>query len=124
MRFLIDVNVLIAAVWDTHPQHKQAFNWMDGKKILLCPLVELGFLRISTQPSAFNVSMEDARFALKNFISELRVESISCDLPALAFSPKTSAQVTDAYLVALAHKHGLKLATMDKGIKHPAVVQI
>jgi toxin-antitoxin system PIN domain toxin len=124
MRFLIDVNVLIAAVWDTHPQHKQAFNWIDSKKILLCPLVELGFLRISTQPAAFNASMDDARLALKHFITELQVESIPCDLPALESRPKTSAQVTDAYLVALAHKHGLKLATMDKGIKHPAAVQI
>lgn len=43
------------------------------------------------------------------------------DLPALESSPETSAQVTDIYLAELASRHGMKLATLDASIKHPAV---
>jgi predicted nucleic acid-binding protein len=45
-------------------------------------------------------------------------------LPALESNPKTSDDVTDNYLAALAEKHGFKLATMDRKINHPAVTLI
>ena len=47
-RYLLDVNVLLAVIWADHPQHANAFSWVSGKSVLLCPLSELGFLRIST----------------------------------------------------------------------------
>jgi predicted nucleic acid-binding protein len=49
MKHLLDVNVLLAAIWNTHPQHNRAFTWLAGKSIVLRPLTELGFLRISTK---------------------------------------------------------------------------
>jgi hypothetical protein len=42
------------------------------------------------------------------------------DLPALESRPQSSEQVTDHYLADLAVRHGLKLATLDEGIRHPA----
>jgi hypothetical protein len=45
---------------------------------------------------------------------------ISDDLDPLSSHPKTASQVTDHYLADLASKHGLKLATLDAGIKHPS----
>ena len=50
------------------------------------------------------------------------MQRINDDLPALESHPKTSKQVTDHYLAALAGQHGFKLATLDERIKHPAVV--
>jgi len=38
-------------------------------------------------------------------------------------APKSD-QVTDFYLASLAEKHGMKLATLDEHIKHPAVVLV
>ena len=38
-------------------------------------------------------------------------------------APKSD-QVTDFYLASLAEKYGMKLATLDEYIKHPAVVLV
>ena len=48
MKFLLDVNVLLAGGWGHHLRHAEAFAWLEGKKIVLCPISELGFLRISS----------------------------------------------------------------------------
>ena len=37
-RHLLDVNMLLAAIWVNHPEHAKAFAWLSGKAILLCPL--------------------------------------------------------------------------------------
>ncbi|HEY3913215.1 MAG TPA: TA system VapC family ribonuclease toxin [Verrucomicrobiae bacterium] len=121
MRHLLDVNVLLAAIWDNHPQHSKAFAWLSGKNILLCPLAELGFLRISSNPKAINAPMEKARELLKKFAEERNAEWIPDDLPALRSGAKKSEQVTDLYLAELAAKHGAKLATFDTAIKHSTV---
>ena len=121
MKHLLDVNVLLASVWTTHPQHATATAWLPGKEVVACPISELGFLRISTHKKAFNYSMDDARTGLEKFLSERNAARIPDDLPALASKPATSEQVTDHYLADLAVKHGLKLATLDAGIKHSAV---
>jgi len=123
MKHLLDVNVLLASVWTTHPQHATATAWLPGKAVVVCPISELGFLRISTQKKAFNVTMADARTGLEKFLSERNATRIPDDLPALDSKPTTSEQVTDHYLADLAVKHGLKFATLDTGIKH-AVVEL
>ena len=65
--------------------------------------------------------MDDARTALQQFLEGRKVQRINDDLPALESHPKTSKEVTDHYLAALAGKHGFKLATLDERIKHSAV---
>ncbi len=121
MKHLLDVNVLLAGVWITHPQHATATAWLSGKNVVVCPISELGFLRISTQKKAFNFAMTDARIGLENFLSERKATRIPDDLPALDSKPATTEQVTDHYLADLAEKHGLKFATLDAGIKHATV---
>ena len=120
-RHLLDVNVLLAAIWFNHPQHGKAFTWLSGKSILLCPLAELGFLRISTNQKALNVPMEHARKLLAQFVTDRKAERIPDDLPALDSRPKVSEQVTDLYLAELAARHGARLATFHQKIKHSAV---
>ncbi|GDY22175.1 hypothetical protein LBMAG56_35220 [Verrucomicrobiota bacterium] len=124
MTHLLDVNMLLALVWASHPQNAQASAWLGDRDVAVCPLVELGFLRISTQPKAFNVSMSSARTALENFLRDAKPKRLADVLPALDSHPKTSPQVTDYYLATLAQQHGCKLATLDGGIKHPAVVVV
>lgn len=120
MKHLLDVNVLLAAIWKNHPQNSATFVWLRGKSIVLCPIVELGFLRISSNHRAFNVPMEEARIALEQFASERGAERIADDLPALESKAKRLDEVTDIYLAALAGKHGLKLATFDENLSHQA----
>lgn len=120
MKYLLDVNVLLAAIWSDHSRHGEAFAWLEGKSIVLCPLAELGFLRISTNKKALNAPRDKARELLEKFASERKAERVWDDLPPLSSRPKTSEQVTDFYLADLAAKHGVKLATFDEQITHSA----
>ena len=121
MKHLLDVNVLLAAIWSNHSRHAEAFSWLAGKSVVLCPLAELGFLRVSTNQKAINAPMETARELLEKFSQERQAERVWDDLLALDSRPQTSEQVTDLYLADLAAKHGLKLATFDEQIRHGAV---
>jgi toxin-antitoxin system PIN domain toxin len=124
MTLLLDVNVLIAAIWTDHADHKKADAGITGRKLASCPVSEMGFIRISTHPKGLNVSMRDARRLLKQFLVAHAVKFLPADLPVLKSSAAKSDTVTDSYLADLAATHGMALATLDKGIKHPAVVLI
>jgi predicted nucleic acid-binding protein len=119
VKHLLDVNLLIAGIVQTHSLHLRAHTWLRGKQIVLCPLVELGFLRICTNhKSGIGLTMERARNVLEKFSSERGAERIPDDLPALASRAPGSDQVTDHYLANLASQHGLKLATFDLKLRH------
>jgi len=125
MTHLLDVNVLLAAIWDNHPLHERAFKGIKDKTIAVCPLTELGFIRISTNPKAtVNAPMDKTRELLQRFIKERSAQRIPDDLPALDSRPAKSDKVTDSYLAELAARHAMKFATMDGRVKHPAVVLI
>ncbi len=45
MSALLDVNLLLACGWQTHPEHARALAWLDlQSEFFTCPLVELGFI--------------------------------------------------------------------------------
>lgn len=125
MTWLLDVNVLLAAIWDNHPLHQRAFDGIKGKAIAVCPLTELGFIRISTNPKAtINAPMSKARELLQRFIDERNAHRIPDDLPALESRAAKSDEVTDSYLADLAARHDMKLATMDGRVRHSFVALI
>jgi toxin-antitoxin system PIN domain toxin len=120
-RHLLDVNLLLAAIWANHPQHARAFAWLSGKSVLLCPLSELGFLRISTNKKVINAPMAKARDLLKQFAQDRKAIRIADDLAALDSEPAKSEEVTDHYLADLAALHGARLATFDQSLGHASV---
>jgi len=120
MIYLLDVSVLLALLWETHEFNERVTRWQDGQSLAVCPLAELGFLRISTQP-AFGLSPAEARHLLGEWKRVRQPVFIPCDLTPLAGTePPSSGQTTDFYLASLAQKHGLLWATLDAGVKHPA----
>ena len=121
MKYLLDVNALLAAIVEYHPQHEAANRWLRGKSLALCPISELGFLRISTQPKAYNLEMKTAKAALIDFVAKHKTDFVPADLSAVSLNAKTSEHVTDTYLADLAARHKMKLGTFDTGIKHVAV---
>jgi toxin-antitoxin system PIN domain toxin len=121
MRYLLDVNAVIAAIWKNHPDHATIDAWLAGKEIATCPISQLGFLRISTNPKALHADMTTARQLLEAFLQKYRASFVADDLLPLNSSPKKSEQVTDHYLAELAASKGMKLATLDEGILHKAV---
>jgi predicted nucleic acid-binding protein len=88
---------------------------------MLCPLCELGFLRISTNKRAINAPMAKARELLNQFATDRRAARIAADLPALDSHPGKSEEVTDHYLADLATLHGARLATLDQNLAHSSV---
>ena len=122
MTYLLDINVLLAAIWKEHPQHRKAEEWLAGRKLATCPVSELGFLRISTLPKGpFRSDMSAARQLLQGFLESWRPQFVGNDLPALYSRPASSDQVTDFYLADVAAKNQMKLATFDRRISHLAV---
>ena len=121
MRYLLDVNVLLAAIWTTHADHSKVDRWVEGKRLATCPITELGFLRISTNSKGLNATMTSARTLLEDFLAKYSVEFVAADLPGLKSKAKTSNLVMDMYLAELAGAKGVKLATLDQGIRDVAV---
>jgi predicted nucleic acid-binding protein len=122
MTYLLDVSTIIALLWRTQADHDKVSVGAKGKKLAVCPITELGFIRVSTS-KAFNLPMDDARKLLEDFIGF--AEFVPDDLRALdgAVAP-SSTKTTDWYLANLAHKHGMQWATLDQTAKHPAAVLI
>src|SRR5438105_1641787 len=120
MTYLLDVSTLIALLWDLHVHNKRVTRWQDSETLAVCPPTELGFLRISTQPS-FGATVAEARRMLRDWKSARRPEFVPCDLDALdTEEPTTGSRTTDFYLASLASKHGMRLATLDESIGHKA----
>ena len=126
MRALLDVNVLIALHDHDHAHHRLAYEWLDrhiDQGWASCPLTQNGMLRVMSQSSyTNNQSLQNLVKRLRHFtdtkhhvfwpddISLLDEAFIDADK---LLSPR---QLTDAYLLTLAVKHGGRLITLDKRI--------
>jgi len=119
--YLLDISTLIALLWETHEFHHRASKWIKGKKLATCPITELGFLRVSVY--AHGADLENARTMLESFSEKYKPVLLACDISVREGNPApTAGKTTDFYLANLADKHGLKWATVDEHIKHPAAV--
>jgi predicted nucleic acid-binding protein len=77
-----------------------------------CAITELGFLRISLS-IAYQAPWTAAHEALEKLHARLGYRFLADDVDGTA-SPQTNSQdTTDAHLVCLAKRHGIKLATLD-----------
>jgi predicted nucleic acid-binding protein len=122
--YLLDVSALMALLWQTHVHNERVTTWQEGQLLAVCPISQLGFLRISTQPS-FGLSVAGARKALKDWQAARQPRFIACDLEALdSDPPSTGTHTTDFYLASLAAKHGMELATLDEALRHKAAFLI
>jgi len=132
MRYLLDVNALIALGITRHQFRGRIHSWIDSlaeKKALsfaTCSITELGFLRIVSQIPAYNVTLEQA----KTHLSLLKASQVydfsflADDNDASKLPPwvKSSKQTTDGHLAGLAKAHGCVLATLDERIPGAFVV--
>jgi len=119
MIYLLDVSTLLSLLWQTHVFHLRAKVWAEKCDLALCPITELGFLRIST--NIIGAEMDEARRLLQSFFAEYEPQFVPCDFSALTgLKAPTSAKTTGFYLASLAEKHGMQFATLDENIGHPA----
>lgn len=132
MKYLLDVNVLVAWGWKEHSDHKRVAQWVGRERgqpdtqLLTSPIPELGFIRVSVQRAAGAVAVKEACAALDGMLASLGKNHAfipddrrGTRLPTWC---KGAARTTDAYLLALANAHGAKLATLDMGIPGAFIV--
>jgi predicted nucleic acid-binding protein len=123
VRYLLDVSVLLALLWENHVHHERVSLWEEDEDLAVCPITELGFLRISTQ--TFNASMEDACKSLSVWLAQRNPKFIPCDERVLKGQQAPSGgKTTDFYLAHLAQAHGMQLATLDANISHRAALLV
>lgn len=121
MTFLLDVNLLMALLWENHEQHPAARAWLRRiTAFATCPVSQLGFARVSSHPLLGYSLLPDQAFGvLRRFLADSRHRFVPDDLNCTDRVLRTDLmsganQVTDHYLVALARQHGLTLATFDE----------
>jgi predicted nucleic acid-binding protein len=114
MNWLLDVNLILASRWTTHPNHPVAKAWIDSlEKFYTSAITELGFVRVSLS-IAYRATWDEARETLEKLHARPGHQFLADDVDGLA-PPETGAKdTTDAHLVTLARRHGLKLATLDE----------
>jgi uncharacterized protein len=126
MRYLLDVNVLVAWGWSDHVDHERTASWIaaagrqNDSLLLTSPIPELGFIRVSVQRTAGRVSVQEAGKTLSGMIRSLRSRHLFLpdNRAALEFPNwcRHASRTTDAHLLQLAELHGAQLATLDAGI--------
>jgi toxin-antitoxin system PIN domain toxin len=131
MRALLDVNVLIALLDQTHQHHDRATAWLTAhgaKGWASCPITQNGFVRIMSQPGyvrpiAMAQAIELLAAACAGRWHAFWPDDVSV-LDPLAVDGRRihgPRQLTDIYLLALAVRHGGRLATFDDSIPVSAV---
>ena len=131
MRYLLDVNVLLALGLTEHEFHHRVVGWLKRRRgeslpeVATCPITELAFVRILSQP-VYHYSVREARTLLAQLkaIPDLKFSFLADDhssdhLPNWVTKP---GQVTDGHLAELARAHGAVLATLDAKIAHSFLI--
>ena len=132
MRLLLDVNVLIALLDDAHVFSRRANEWLDEqpRAVATCPIVENGVVRILSAP-AYSAThratpeqvVQGLRAVAEGLDHAFWADDVSLlDADAIDMSRLHGhRQITDAYLLALAVRHGGALATFDAAVPLSAV---
>lgn len=116
MSWLLDVNMLLAVRWTTHPDHIAARGWLDSiDEFYTCPISELGFLRVSLSPG-YAADWQAVQDSLSALYGRPSYRFLADDVDGSSSPPTSYRDTTDAHLVALARKRGLKLATLDAAL--------
>jgi hypothetical protein len=132
VKYLLDVNVLVAWGWSDHVDHQRTASWIGAArrrratKLMTSAIPELGFVRVSVQRAGSHVTVAEATETLSDMVAALGASHVlladdqgAREFPAWCAS---ASRTTDAHLLELAARHGAKLATLDTGIPGAFVI--
>ena len=127
---LVDTGPLVALFDPDHVHHEAAHAWFGAHRVsgwATCPLTENGVVRILSNPAYSPTAERPAEIAgrLLTFRASgdhaFWPDDVSiCDAKTFKLSVGHR-QLTDVYLLALAVRHGGRLATFDRSIVAEAV---
>lgn len=129
MRYLLDVNALVALGFRRHVFHERVATWLAAEpsaKLASSSITELGFVRILSQASAYGLTVSQARDLLLRMKTATRF-SLSFlqdghDISHLPSWVETAKQTTDGHLAQLAVANNAILATLDERIPGAYVI--
>jgi toxin-antitoxin system PIN domain toxin len=125
---LLDINILTALLWPAHEHHEAAHRWFGRRADApwaTCSLTQLGFVRIVSNP-AFSrdaLSPVEALALLGENLAhpghEFWTDSLQVPNAVKEVEARLQGyrQLTDAYLLAVAHRRKGVLATFDRGLR-------
>jgi len=117
MSWLLDGNVIVALLIDTHPHYQRATTWFSTliDPVVTCAVTEGTYLRLHMQMAA-DRSARAAWQSLADFQANPRHRFIDDGFSYEHVSNKGiqgHKQVTDAWLAQLARRQNIMLATLD-----------
>jgi predicted nucleic acid-binding protein len=124
VRYLLDVNVLVALGHTRHAQHAKAENWLksvesDAEALGTCAITELGFVRVSVQ-TGLQPDIGTAVLALKRMKATSPVKVVfwsdGLGVEQLPRYVRKPAELTDGHLLELARANRAHLATLDSHV--------
>jgi hypothetical protein len=134
VKYLLDVNVLVAWGWSDHVEHERTVIWIapvkkqKTAKLLTSPIPELGFIRVSVQRTGGRVTVQEATKILASMVRSLGARHLflpdDCRADGFPEWCHHPSRTTDAHLLRLAEAHGAKLATLDTGIPGAFMVPV
>jgi predicted nucleic acid-binding protein len=126
MKYLLDVNGLVALGFLQHEFHERVARWVHTlasggvPELATCSITELGFVRVLAQAPQYGFTIAHARTLLLRLKrgNSLKFTFIPDDhdvshIPAWV---KTAKQTTDGHLAQLAKAKSAILATLDERI--------
>lgn len=123
MKYLLDVNALVAFGLIHHQFHPRVATWVQSqhdRQLLTCSTTELGFVRVAAQVPTYGFTVAQARDLLLQLKNDLALSfSFISDNNDISFLPvwvKSPNQTTDGHLLQLAGENGAVPATFDQRI--------
>ena len=130
MRYLLDVNTLVALGHTLHVHHARAEKWFKSvlptaEVLATCAITELGFVRVSVQ-SGLQPNVNAATLALAKLkasspvATQLWPDDLGVDqMPKYVKRP---ADLTDGHLLELARVNDAQLVTLDGKIPEALLI--
>lgn len=125
MKYLLDNDVFLAAIYAGHDHHRVARKWLDTHKASGWGIAAESYLsavRLLMNPALMGSGALSAEVALLAIRTELEgshpgriVLAPRCPDPSLLASATGHRQIMDIWLIQIARDIGAKLATRDAG---------
>jgi predicted nucleic acid-binding protein len=121
VKYLLDVNALLAWEHGNSPHHAAFHEWAKAvgrDNLWTCALSELDFLRVSMQVFGYNLHQASAALTVLKQNAGGFIEIAPS--PRLPVWSSNAAKTSDGYLAQIARENKMRLATFDTGIKDAA----
>ena len=120
--YLLDINVLFAALSKTHKAHQIVNRWLQTiDEHASCGLTQIGTFRLLLTPAPMYgnpLDPADAHESIMDFTGRRHHKFVACPALSCSVVGRTNGHnaAVDDYLVQIANDAGCRLATLDRAL--------